>query len=99
MIPAKCNTIREGVLSSIPAQDLVPGDLVFVKMGDKSPADIVIVNCSDFKVDNSSLTGESEPQKRIATNTHENPLEATNMAFNGSLAVSGEYIINLFLNS
>jgi sodium/potassium-transporting ATPase subunit alpha len=36
------------------------------------------------------LTGESEPQERIPTNTHENPLEATNLAFNGSMVVNGE---------
>lgn len=33
-------------------------------MGDKTPADIVLFNATDLKVDNSSLTGESEPQER-----------------------------------
>lgn len=35
-------------------------------MGDKTPADLVLFNASDLKVDNSSLTGESEPQERLS---------------------------------
>jgi len=36
------------------------------------------------------LTGEADPQERFNTNTASNPLEATNLIFNGTLAVSGE---------
>ncbi|KAI0244812.1 hypothetical protein L0F63_001869 [Massospora cicadina] len=70
--------------------DLTPGDVVFVRMGDKVPADLLLFCAVDIKVDNSSLTGESEPQERITTNEHTNPLEATNLCFNGTLVVSGE---------
>ncbi|GBC10190.1 hypothetical protein RclHR1_09410003 [Rhizophagus clarus] len=90
MIPQQCYVIREGKLSQIQAANLVLGDVVFVKMGDKVPADLLIFSSTDMKVDNSSLTGESEPQERIKTNTHKNPLEATNICFNGTLVVSGE---------
>jgi len=90
MIPTKCNAIRNGTVANVSAQDLVPGDIVYIRMGDKVPADIYVFAASDFKVDNSSLTGESEPQERVPRNTHENPLEATNVAFNSTLAVSGE---------
>lgn len=90
MIPTKCNAIRNGTVAIVNAKELVPGDIVFVRMGDKVPADIYVFAASDFKVDNSSLTGESEPQERVPRNTHENPLEATNVAFNSTLAVSGE---------
>ncbi|TPX31362.1 hypothetical protein SmJEL517_g05314 [Synchytrium microbalum] len=90
MIPAKANVIRNGSQSQIAGADLVLGDVVFVRLGDKVPADIYVFNAGDFKVDNSSLTGESEPQDRVAHNTHTNPLEATNLAFNGTLAVAGE---------
>ncbi|KAJ1961365.1 hypothetical protein GGI12_003293, partial [Dipsacomyces acuminosporus] len=90
MIPAKTHVIRERKLESIPATDIVVGDVVFIRMGDKIPADCYIFSSSDLKVDNSSLTGESEPQERAPGNTMKNPLEATNMAFNGTLAVSGE---------
>lgn len=38
------------------------GDIVIIQGGDKIPADIRIIEASNFKVDNSSLTGEAEPQ-------------------------------------
>ncbi|KAK9688048.1 hypothetical protein K7432_014546 [Basidiobolus ranarum] len=90
MIPAKCFAIREGRLSQMSAADLIPGDVVFSRMGDKIPADLLIFHSSDMKVDNSSLTGESAPQARIAFNDQRSPLEATNLAFNGTLVVAGE---------
>ncbi|KAI9592828.1 hypothetical protein BDF19DRAFT_387969 [Syncephalis fuscata] len=90
MVPQKCYAIRDSKLNQLPALELVPGDVVFVRMGDKVPADLRIFSASDLKVDNSSLTGESEPQSRIKNNDFKNPLEATNIAFNGTLAVAGE---------
>ena len=70
-------------------EDLVVGDLIDVKFGDRLPADILILSCSNFKVDNSSLTGESEPQTRAPECTHNNPLETKNLAFFSSNAVEG----------
>lgn len=51
--------IRNGAKYTIPADELVVGDLVEVKGGDRVPADIRVVKCAAFKVDNSCLTGES----------------------------------------
>ncbi len=90
MIPAKCMCLRDGKLGQIDAASLVPGDVVFVRMGDKTPADMMVFAASDCKVDNSSLTGESEPQERIKDNDAQNPLEASNIMFNSTLVVSGE---------
>ncbi|KAJ3330656.1 hypothetical protein HDU76_005170 [Blyttiomyces sp. JEL0837] len=90
LIPSKCQVIRDGGLIQTEAANLVTGDVVFVRLGDKCPADIYIFYGADMKVDNSSLTGEAEPQERIAQNTNTNPLEATNLAFNGTLVVAGE---------
>jgi sodium/potassium-transporting ATPase subunit alpha len=90
MIPAKCMAVRDGKLSQLEASVLVPGDIVYVRMGDKTPADILVFAASDCKVDNSSLTGESEPQERGPTNDMRAPLEATNLMFNSTLVVSGE---------
>jgi sodium/potassium-transporting ATPase subunit alpha len=66
MIPPACRVVRGGKLQTVPAAGLVKGDLVLVRMGDKTPADLVLFAATDLKVDNSSLTGESEPQERIA---------------------------------
>ena len=82
--------LRDGKLAQLEASHLVPGDVVFVRMGDKTPADILVFSSSDCKVDNSSLTGESEPQERVKDNDMQNPLEATNLMFNSTLVVSGE---------
>jgi sodium/potassium-transporting ATPase subunit alpha len=45
-------------------ESLVVGDLIEVKFGDRVSVDIRIIKSNGFKVDNSSLTGESEPQAR-----------------------------------
>ncbi|KAI7868896.1 hypothetical protein BDF14DRAFT_1789061 [Spinellus fusiger] len=90
MIPAKCMVIRDRKLQQIDAATLVLGDVVFIRMGDKVPADLYIFAATELKVDNSSLTGESDPQERHGYNTQKSPFEAENIAFNGTLAVSGE---------
>lgn len=90
MVPAKCMVIRDGKVHQIDASDLVVGDVVLVRMGDKVPADICLYSASDLKVDNSPLTGECDPQERGPVNTQKNVLEAENILFNGTLAVSGE---------
>lgn len=74
---------------TVKVEDLVMGDLLDVKFGDRLPADMLILSCSSFKVDNSSLTGESEPQTRSPECTHNNPLETKNLAFFSSSAVEG----------
>lgn len=80
---------REGKKVSIKAEDVVIGDIVDVKFGDRIPADIRIIESRGLKVDNSSLTGESEAQSRSPEFTHDNPLETKNLAFFSSNAVEG----------
>lgn len=81
--------LRDGQKRTVKAEELVVGDVVDVKFGDRLPADIRIIESSGFKVDNSSLTGESEPQSRSVECTHDNPLETKNLAFFSSSAVEG----------
>lgn len=90
MVPAKCMVVRDAKVQQIDAAELVIGDVVLIRMGDKVPADLLVFSASDLKVDNSPLTGESDPQERGATNTQKNVFEAENIIFNGTLAVSGE---------
>ncbi|KAG5871900.1 hypothetical protein JTB14_030953 [Gonioctena quinquepunctata] len=89
MVPQFATVLREGEKLTLRAEDLVIGDVVEVKFGDRIPADIRIVESRGFKVDNSSLTGESEPQSRSPDFTHENPLETKNLAFFSTNAVEG----------
>src|SRR5882672_1370941 len=81
--------IRDGQKYTVPAEDLVVGDVVEVKGGDRIPADIRVVSASGCKVDNSCLTGESEPQSRSMDNTSDNPLETKNLAFFSTNCVEG----------
>ncbi|EPQ58706.1 aminophospholipid-transporting P-type ATPase [Gloeophyllum trabeum ATCC 11539] len=92
MIPPSCRVVRDGTLTSIPAANLVKGDIVLLRTGDKTPADLVIFGSTDLKVDNSNLTGESEPQERrpMPDGSRLSPVEAENLVFNSTLVVNGE---------
>ena len=97
MVPQFALVIRDGQKITLKAEQLTIGDLVEVKFGDRIPADIRIVEARQFKVDNSSLTGESEPQSRSPEFTHENPLETKNLAFFSTNAVEGSLQILFYL--
>merc|ERR1711936_596347 len=80
--PAKTTHVRRnGSKVEISAADLTVGDIVEVKEGDLVPADIRIIKSDGFKVDQSCLTGESEPKSKKPEFSHENPFETENLAF------------------
>ena len=89
MVPQYALCLRDGDKVTIKADELTLGDIIEVKFGDRIPADIRVLEARGFKVDNSSLTGESEPQQRTPEFTHENPLETKNIAFFSTNAVEG----------
>ncbi|KAM9255743.1 potassium-transporting ATPase alpha chain 2 [Cariama cristata] len=89
MIPQQALVIRDAEKKELPATQLVVGDVVEIKSGDRIPADIRLTFTQGCKVDNSSLTGESEPQSRSSDFTHENPLETRNIAFYSTTCVEG----------
>jgi sodium/potassium-transporting ATPase subunit alpha len=92
MVPQQAVCTRAGEKLTIKAEELVVGDLIEIKFGDRVPADIRVIKASGFKVDNSSLTGESEPQARTPEFTNDNPLETKNVAFFSTNAVEGTAI-------
>ncbi|XP_072011264.1 potassium-transporting ATPase alpha chain 1 [Engystomops pustulosus] len=89
LVPQQATVIRDGEKFQINANQLVVGDLVEIKGGDRVPADIRIITAQGCKVDNSSLTGESEPQTRSPEYTHESPLETRNIAFFSTMCLEG----------
>jgi sodium/potassium-transporting ATPase subunit alpha len=89
LVPQYALAYRDGDKVTIKAEELVVGDIVEIKFGDRVPADVRVLEARSFKVDNSSLTGESEPQARTPEFTHENPLETKNLAFFSTNAVEG----------
>ncbi|XP_042227094.1 sodium/potassium-transporting ATPase subunit alpha-like isoform X3 [Homarus americanus] len=89
MVPQYAIVVREGEKQNVQAEELCIGDIIEVKFGDRIPADVRVIEARGFKVDNSSLTGESEPQSRSPEFTSENPLETKNLAFFSTNAVEG----------
>jgi sodium/potassium-transporting ATPase subunit alpha len=89
MVPQYAIVIRDGQKITVKSEEVTLGDLVEVKYGDRIPADLRIIESKSLKVDNSSLTGESEPQSRNTECTNDNPLETKNLVFFSTNAVEG----------
>ncbi|KAG9511174.1 hypothetical protein GZH46_00258, partial [Fragariocoptes setiger] len=89
LVPQFATVTRDGVRDQLPVDKLVVGDLVDVQAGDRIPADLRIVRADQLRIDNSSLTGESEPQSRSVIKTNDNPLETKNLAFFSTNCVEG----------
>jgi cation-transporting P-type ATPase F len=71
---AKATVLRQGKKQEIEARDIVPGDVVFLKSGDKIPADLRLFYSRDLKADESALTGES-----VAVEKHTDPVPRENL--------------------
>ncbi len=83
---------RDGHVTSIPAEDLVPGDVVLLEAGDLVPADLRLVRAADLRAQESALTGESEPVEKDAhaIDAAETPVaDRRGMAWKGTLCVHG----------
>ena len=61
MTPTKAKVVRNGQTSEINAEELVPGDIIILEAGNYVPADCRIIESFNLKVEESSLTGETEP--------------------------------------
>ena len=93
MSVATARVIRGGALQSIPARELVTGDVVALEAGDRIPADARLFYTTNFQAQEASLTGESTPVQKQAERleTTEVPLaDQRNMVFMGTVAVSGK---------
>lgn len=88
-IPPETIVIRNGEQRKMDATKLVVGDVVRVELGKKIPADLRIIDSVGMKVDNSSLTGETELLARTSEPTNDNPLETKNIAFFSTLNKEG----------
>ena len=88
----EAKVIREGNLQTVPAKDLVPGDVVVLETGDYVPADLRIIEAVNLKAQEASLTGESVPVEKQASKIEETEVpigDRTNMLFSSSLITYG----------
>ena len=91
MLSAEARTLRGGETRMIPAEELVPGDVVLLESGDKIPADLRLIEAKNLRTEEAALTGESVPAEKIVDCV---PVNATvgdrgSMAFSGTMVVSG----------
>ena len=67
MAAPEAQVLRDGHRISIPARELVPGDIVFLEAGNFVPADLRLLEAVNLKIDEAPLTGESVPVEKNAT--------------------------------
>ncbi|KAK4118942.1 potassium/sodium eff [Parathielavia appendiculata] len=84
--------VRGGEAMVVPSGEVVPGDLIEVKMGDTIPADIRLVEAKNFETDEALLTGESLPVRKRETATFDDntgPGDRLNVAYSSSTVTKG----------
>jgi magnesium-transporting ATPase (P-type) len=92
LLPETALVLRGGRKLTVPASELVPGDVVLLREGDRISADARVLRSSELKVDMSTLTGESKPVGRVVEPEAEasiDPLDAPNLVFAGTFVTSG----------
>ncbi|KAF2763245.1 P-type ATPase-like protein [Pseudovirgaria hyperparasitica] len=91
MIPDEAIVLRDGQQIRIAGSEIVPGDIIYLRLGNKLPADVRYVHVSaDAKFDRSVLTGETVPIRGSTVSTDDNFLETACIGMAGTHCVSGE---------
>ncbi len=91
MLSAEARTVRGGETRLVPAEELVPGDIVLLEFGDKVPADLRLADVKNLRTEEAALTGESVPADKATAPVSANATvgDRACMAFSGTMAVSG----------
>jgi Ca2+-transporting ATPase len=92
MAAPTAHVVREGLESVVPARDLVPGDVVQLRAGDRVPADARVVQAANLAIDEAALTGESAPVEKSIDALADATLslgDRTNMTYAGTLVTRG----------
>ncbi|HYO18225.1 MAG TPA: HAD-IC family P-type ATPase, partial [Dermatophilaceae bacterium] len=92
MLSLSAHVLRDGQWQEVPAEDLVPGDVVRVRSGDKVPADIRLLEAVNLRVEESALTGEAVPAEKStdAVAADAGVGDRTGMLFSGTLVAAGQ---------
>jgi len=87
-----CRVVRDGTEVEVPVTELVPGDVVLLREGDRVPADIRLAEADELEVDESPLTGESTPVEKYPSAVLDPAVpvaDRVNMLFMGTYVVRG----------
>lgn len=84
LLPSNALVVRDGKEITLPATDVVTGDIVHLVLGSRVPADIKVIQTKDLKLDFSSLTGESDPIPMSIIALDDKVHESRNIAFMSS---------------
>ncbi len=91
LLPQQVRALRDGEPVELDAEQLVPGDVIFLGEGDRVPADCRLIQSFGLIVDNATLTGESQPQPReCGPQPMEAMRDAHNIVFAGTAVAAGE---------
>lgn len=89
-LAAPCaKVIRDKVICAIPAEEIVQGDLMILEQGDRVPADACLIEAYGMRVDESLLTGESEPVEKHADYKGASNIDAKSSVFMGTIVSTG----------
>ena len=92
LLPAQARVLRDGEECPVPAESLVPGDVLLLAEGDHVSADARLVEEAELRVDQSTLTGESHPVRKTAEAVPQDGLarsEQPNLVFAGTTVAAG----------
>ena len=91
LLPREAKALRGGVISALPIEGLVPGDVLLLAEGDDVPADARVIDAHGLRVNTATITGESLPKARNSEpSLEETMLQAKNMLLAGTAIISGE---------
>jgi magnesium-transporting ATPase (P-type) len=92
MLSPEATVLREGNREVIPAQALVPGDIVLLQSGDKVPADLRLLNVKNLRIEEAALTGESTAVEKNSDAVDAQAVlgERYCMAYSSTLVVYGQ---------
>lgn len=90
LLPPQAHALRDGAAQTLPAESLVPGDVILLEQGDNVPADCRLIEAFGVRVNRATVTGESLPQSGSAeASAEERYFDSRNILLAGTALVAG----------
>ncbi len=86
---ARCRVLRGNAIKEIPAEMLVPGDIILLEQGDRIPADALLFKSADLHVNQSALTGEPVDVEKSEEDDSSDPTRPRNRVYLGTFVTAG----------